>query len=432
MNNSKLRHPLTWVPTLYFAEGLPLWVVLIVAGVMFKSMGISNQDIGHWTGILVLAWTFKPLWSPLLETSNNKRFFVVLFQIIGGIALGLIALTLQLPNSVAVTVALLGVVALASATHDIAADGLYIASLSTKQQTAFAGWQGAFYNASKFVISGGLVVLAGDLQTKYQYPPEKAWAVIFAIMSAGLIGIAIYHLWALPANPAVTTAPTSIKEGFATLIEVIIDFFKKPGIWLSILFILLFRAGEAQVSTIAPLFLLDSRAAGGLGLTTAQVGWAYGAAGTIAFIVGSIIGGYFAGWLGLRRGMVFLIIGMNMPNLAFFFLSSTMPDNLTIITAAIFIENFGFGFGFVGLILYMMQVLSVGKYQTAHYAFGTGFMALGLVLFRTFSGDIQAALGYKHFFLWVILSAIPVLVLSLWIVPKSTEEKLTADPALAV
>ena len=306
----------------------------------------------------------------------------MLFQIIGGVALGLIALTLQVPNSIAVIVALLGVVALASATHDIAADGLYIASLSTKQQTAFAGWQGAFYNASKFVISGGLVVLAGDLQTKMKMPPEQAWSIIFAIMSAGLIGIAIYHWWSLPSNPVSNVAPTSIKEGFKTLLEVIIDFFKKPGIWLSILFILLFRAGEAQVSTIAPLFLLDARTAGGLGLTTAQVGWAYGAAGTIAFIAGSIIGGYFAGWLGLRRGMVFLIIGMNLPNLAFFFLSSTMPENLTVITAAIFIENFGFGFGFVGLILYMMQVLSVGKYQTAHYAFGTGFMALGLVLFR--------------------------------------------------
>jgi PAT family beta-lactamase induction signal transducer AmpG len=279
-----------------------------------------------------------------------------------------------------------------------------------------------FYNASKFVISGGLVVLAGDLQTKMNMAPAQAWSIIFAIMGFGLIALACYHLWSLPSNPVAIVAPTSIKEGFATLYEVIVDFFKKPGVWLGIVFILLFRAGEAQVSTIAPLFLLDTRAAGGLGLTTAQVGWAYGAAGTIAFIAGSIIGGYFAGWLGLRRGMVFLIIGMNFPNLAFYFLSSTMPTNLTIITSAIFVENFGFGFGFVGLILYMMQVLSVGKYQTAHYAFGTGFMALGLVLFRTFSGDIQAALGYKNFFLWVILSAIPVLLLSLWIVPKSSEE----------
>lgn len=427
MNDSKSRHPLTWVPSLYFAEGLPLWVVLIVAGVMFKSMGVSNQEIGHWTGILVLAWAFKPLWSPLLETSNNKRFFVVLFQMIGGVALGLIALTLQFSNTIAVVVALLGVIALASATHDIAADGLYIASLSTKQQTMFAGWQGAFYNASKFVISGGLVVLAGDLQTKMKLPAEQAWSIIFAIMSVGLIAIAIYHLWALPANPQSNTAPTTIKEGFATLREVIVDFFRKPGVWMGILFILLFRAGEAQVSTIAPLFLLDSPAAGGLGLTTAQVGWAYGAAGTIAFIAGSIVGGYFAGWLGLRRSMVFLIIGMNLPNLAFFFLSSAMPSDLTIITAAIFIENFGFGFGFVGLILYMMQVLSVGKYQTAHYAFGTGFMALGLVLFRTFSGDIQAALGYKNFFLWVIISAIPVLILSLRIVPEPKDESIDSE-----
>jgi PAT family beta-lactamase induction signal transducer AmpG len=414
------RHPLTWVPTLYFAEGLPLWVVLIVAGLMLKSMGIGNDQIGHWTGILVLAWTFKPLWSPLLETSNNKRFFIVLFQMIGGVALGLIALCLQLPNAIALAIALLGVVALASATHDIAADGLYIASLSTKQQTAYAGWQGAFYNAAKFVIAGGLVVLAGELETKMA--PAQAWAIIFVIMGAGMVALAVYHIWALPANPVMATQATTLKEGFATLYDVIVDFFKKPGIWLSLLFILLFRAGEAQVSTIAPLFLRDARELGGLGLTTAQVGWAYGTAGTLAFIVGSIVGGYFAGWLGLRRGMVFLILGMNLPNLAFYFLSVTMPSNLTIITAAIFVENFGFGFGFVGLILYMMQVLSVGKYQTAHYAFGTGFMAMGLVLFRTFSGDIQHKLGYQNFFLWVIISAIPVLLLSLRIVPKQNDE----------
>jgi len=215
-------------------------------------MGISNEQIGYWTGILVLAWTFKPLWSPLLETSNNKRFLIVLFQIIGGVALGLIALCLQFPNAIALVVALLGVVALASATHDIAADGLYIASLTSKQQTAYAGWQGAFYNAAKFAIAGGLVVLAGELQTKME--PAQAWAIIFMIMAAGLVMLALYHIWALPANPVVTTQPTSIKEGFATLYDVIVDFFKKPGIWLGLLFILLFRAGEAQVSTIRPLF----------------------------------------------------------------------------------------------------------------------------------------------------------------------------------
>ncbi len=434
MEKPRQRHPLTWVPTLYFAEGLPLWVVLIVVGIMFKSMGVSNQDIGHWTGLLVLAWAFKPLWSPLLETSNNKRLFVILFQIIGGVALGLIALALQFPNTVAVIVALLAVVALASATHDIAADGLYIASLSTHQQTLFAGWQGAFYNTAKFVISGVLVVLAGDLQKKFGFTAEHAWSSIFAIMSVGLIGIALFHSWALPSNPTTSAAPTSVKEGFATLKCVIIDFFQKPGVWLMLLFILLFRAGEAQVSTIAPLFLMDARNLGGLGLSTDQVGWAYGAAGTIAFIVGSIIGGYFANWLGLRRAMFFLILGMNFPNLAFYFLATTMPDNLSIITTAIFVENFGFGFGFVGLILYMMQVLSVGKYQTAHYAFGTGFMALGLVLFRTFSGDIQHALGYQHFFLWVLISAIPVLLLSLRIVPEwagKEREETPAAPTLA-
>lgn len=418
MKNTSARHPLTWVPTLYFAEGLPLWVVLIAASIMLKSMGVSNQDIGHWTGLITLAWAFKPLWSPLLETTHNKRMLVVVFQVIGGTALGLAALALQFPHSVAIIVALLGVLAFASATHDIAADGLYIASLSTQQQTLFAGWQGAFYNTAKFVVSGVLVALAGTLETRAQLAPEQAWSIVFGIMGAGLIGLGIYHSWALPANPKQEQAPLTLSQSMRTFWLVIVEFFAKPGVFLSILFILLFRAGEAQVSSIAPLFLKEARELGGLGMSTEQIGWTYGAAGTIAFILGSIAGGYFANFLGLRRALFFLVLGMNFPNIAFYFLAITTPTDLNIITAAIFVENFGFGFGFVGLILYMMQVLSVGKYQTAHYAFGTGFMALGLVLFRTFSGDIQHALGYQNFFLWVLLSALPVLILSLRIVPE--------------
>jgi MFS transporter, PAT family, beta-lactamase induction signal transducer AmpG len=403
------RSPITWVPTLYFAEGLPLWVVLVVARQMYKSMGVANDQIARWTSLLVLAWAFKPLWSPFLETVGSKKSIIILFQLIGGASMGLLALTLQLPSSFALTIALLGVVAFASATHDIAADGLYIASLSSRQQAEYAGWQGGFYNTAKFVAVGGLVVLAGNLEKSMA--PAQAWMIIFLILGASMGLLALYHSRALPGSTAVTEKVT-VRGAFLTLREVFIDFFKKPGIWLAILFVLLFRAGEAQVTTIAQLFLRDARIVGGLGLTTEQVGWAYGTAGTLAFIVGSIVGGYFAAWLGLRRAIFFLVLGMNLPNVAFCYLSWSMPTDLTIITTAIFVENFGFGFGFVGLILYLMQVVSVGKYQTAHYAFGTGLMALGLFLFGSISGDIQIALGYQKFFVWVLLSAIPVLVLS--------------------
>ncbi len=411
------RSPITWVPTLYFAEGLPLWVVLLVAGQMYKSMGIGNDTISFWTGIIGFAWVFKPLWSPFLEALGTNRAQVVVFQFIGGASLTVLAFTLNLPGFFAWSIAMLGLVAIASATHDIAADGLYIASLNTRLQAEYAGWQGAFYNAAKFASAGGLLILAGHLEKAM--PVERAWTVIFVILGATLIALGLYHLWALPRGNSETHQAHSMAEAMGTLQEVFVAFFRKPGIWLAILFIILFRAGEGQVGNIAPLFLRDPRSAGGLGLDPTQVGWAYGTAGTLAFIFGSIVGGYFAAWLGLRRAMVYLIIGMNLPNLAFFYLSAVMPTDITLIVAAIFVENLGFGFGFVGLILYMMQVVAPGKYQTAHYAFGTGFMALGMVIFRSMSGKIQLALGYQNFFLFVLLCAVPVLLLSLRIVPPN-------------
>jgi PAT family beta-lactamase induction signal transducer AmpG len=332
---------------------------------------------------------------------------------VGGASLVVLGLALDLPAFFAASIVMLGIVAVASATHDIAADGLYIASLAAKQQAEFAGWQGAFYNAAKFASAGGLLILAGQLEKVM--PVVQAWTIVFGILGAVLVVLGLYHWWALPRQAAAHQAHT-MAQALSTLQEVFVAFFRKPGIWLAILFIILFRAGEAQVTNIAPLFLRDARSAGGLGLDPTEVGWAYGTAGTLAFIAGSIVGGYFAAWLGLRRALPWLIVGMNLPNVAFFYPSAAMPADLALIVAAIFVENLGFGF--VGLILFMMQVVSPGSFRTAHYAFGTGFMALGLVIFRSISGDIQLALGYRSFF-FVLLCAIPVFLLSFRIVPRN-------------
>ncbi|WP_426192073.1 MFS transporter [Massilia sp. DWR3-1-1] len=406
-----VRHPLAWVPTLYLAQGLPFYAVALVAGLMFKSMGVANDAIAHWTGVLGLAWVFKALWSPFLELARSKKAVVVLFQLTGGVALAGVALALQLPGWFAASLALLAVVALASSTHDIAADGLYIASLSARQQAAYAGWQGAFFNGAKFLSLGGLVILAGMLEPRIGVAP--AWSLIFGLLGAALAALAAYHLWALPgtAHGGALAAP-SARAVAATLVDVIRAFFAKPGIWLAILFIILFRAGEGQIQTIGPLFLRDARALGGLGLSTAEVGAVYGTAGTLAFLAGSIGGGYFTARLGLRRAMPWLILAMNLPNLVFWYLSAVQPSSLALVAAALGVEMFGYGFGFVGVILFIMQVVASGKYQTAHYALGTGFMQLGFVLFKFISGDIQQALGYRHFFVWVMVAAIPVLVLS--------------------
>jgi PAT family beta-lactamase induction signal transducer AmpG len=404
------RHPLAWVPTLYLAQGLPFYSVALVAGLMFKSMGVPNEQIARWTGVLGLAWVFKALWSPFLELASSKKRVVVVLQVTGGIALGVLSFALQLPAWFALAIGLLGIVSLASSTHDIAADGLYIASLSARQQAAYAGWQGAFFNGAKFLSLGGLVILAGFLEQRVG--ASAAWATVFALLGALLAGLGLYHAWALPGTltPAVTGA--SMRGAADVLVDVVRAFFAKPGIWMGIVFILLFRLAEGQVQTIGPLFLRDARALGGLGLSTQEVGAIYGTAGTAAFLVGSILGGWFTSRVGLARAMLVLILAMNVPNLVFWYLSAMQPDSLGWITAALSLEMFGYGFGFVGMILFIMQAIAPGRYQTAHYALGSGFMQLGFVLSKVVSGDIQQLLGYRHFFLWVVLSALPVLVLT--------------------
>ncbi|HJV61828.1 MAG TPA: MFS transporter [Albitalea sp.] len=404
------RSPFTWVPSLYFAQGLPFFAVNVVMALMYKSMGVPNEQIARWSGLLSLAWGIKWLWSPFLELAPSKKAIVVVFQLLGGAGLCLVALSLQLPNYFLVGIAALTLVSLASATHDIASDGLYIASLDARQQAEYAGWQGAFFNVARFISMGGLVILAGHLEKSLGV--ANAWSVVFSLFGATMLVLGLYHGWALPGTRNAVRADRSLRGVARTLWDVLVAFLGKPGIWLAIFFIIMFRAGEGQVQTIGPLFLRDARSVGGLGLTTGEVGWAYGTAGTIAFIVGSIVGGYFAAWLGLRRAMLWLILAMNLPSAAFVFLSSAMPTHFAVIAAALSLEMFGYGFGFVGVILYLMQVVSVGRYQTAHYAIGSGVMGLGMSLFKSISGDIQTALGYQNFFIWGLLCAVPVLVLS--------------------
>ena len=425
-NENNIRNPKIWVPSLYLAQGLPFFAVAIVANQMLKSMGVPNDELNHWTGLIGFAWVFKPLWSPFLELASSKKLIVVAFQILGGLCLGGVALALQAPFWFAAAMAMLALVGIASATHDIACDGLYITSLDEKGQAAYAGWTGTFFNAAKFLTTGGLLLLAGHFEKTIGVVP--AWTICFSILAAVMIALGLYNSWALPLARNEVKPDHNAAAVARTLWDVIVEFFKKPGIWVSIVFIILFRAGEAQVQSIGPLFLREARNLGGLGLSTAEVGAVYGTVGTVAFLIGSIGGGYFTSWLSLKRAILWLIIAVNLPNVAFYLLSVYQPTDLAVIGAALSVEMFGYGFGFVGLILYMMQVVAPGKYQTAHYAFSTGIMQLGFVLFKLFSGDIQISLGYQHFFVWVMLSAIPVAILS-QIIPMAARPQPAEETA---
>jgi len=423
-NTNQKRHPATWVPTLYFAEGLPFVATATVSVLMYKSLGLSDSEIALFTTLVMWPWTMKPLWSPLLEMFKTKKHFVVITQFIGGIAFGILALSLPLDGFLQYSLIMFVIIAFNSATHDIAADGVYINTLTLKQQAQYVGWQGAFYNVAKVLSQGALVYVAGKLELTIGV--TEAWMIVMGLIGVILILLSLYHLRMLPSGGA-TGSVESVSEAFKTFTEVIKSFFKKTNIMWGLAFIILFRSAEGQLTKIVPLFMRATREDGGLGLLTSDIGIAYGIFGAAAFVTGALLGGYFVSRRGLKSSIFILCIVFNLPDVVYAYLAWSTPENFAIICGAISLEWFGYGFGFVGLTLFMMQQIAPGKYKMAHYAFATAVMNLGFLLPSMVSGYISDYLGYKYFFLWVLVATIPSFLVA-WLVPfKKEEPELASD-----
>ena len=414
------KSPIYWIPSTWFAMGLPFVALAAASSIMYKNMGISDSQIAFWTSLIMLPWTIKPLWGPFLEMFKTKKFFVYTTQMFTGCLFGLVALTLQTDHFFSLSIAVFAIIAFSGATHDTAADGVYLNELTPKLQAQYVGWQGAFYNVAKVLSGGALVYLAGELEKKYGI--ASAWMTVMFIYGIIMVLLGLYNMKMLPAGGAVAQV-NSVKEGFDTLKDVIITFFQKKNIWYSLCFIVLYRFAEGQAIKITPLFFKAARADGGLGLDTSQIGILYGVFGAIAFVLGSIAAGYFVSNKGLnRKTLMMLCAFFNVPFIAYAFLAITVPENLYIIGSAVAIEYFGYGFGFVGLILFIMQNIAPGKYKMAHYAFGSGLMNLGFMIPSMISGFVSDFLGYKEFFIWVLISTIPAFIIT-WLVPlKKVEE----------
>jgi|FLOH01.1.fsa_nt_gi MFS transporter, PAT family, beta-lactamase induction signal transducer AmpG len=409
----KSKHPATWVPTLYFAEGLPFVATATVSVLMYKSLGLSDAQIALFTTLVMWPWTLKPLWGPLLEMFKTKKHFVIGTQFIGGVAFGLLALSLPLDGFVRYSLAMFVIIAFNSATHDIAADGVYINTLSPDQQARYVGWQGAFYNVAKVLSQGALVYVAGRLEVTIGV--TEAWMVVMGLFGSILILIGLYHIKMLPSGGA-STGVQSFGEAFETFGQIVKDFFQKSNIWWGIAFIILFRTAEGQLTKIVPLFMRAAREDGGLGLMTSDIGIAYGIFGAAAFVIGSISGGYFVARRGLKSSIFILALVFNLPDVVYAYLAYALPTSFAVICTAITIEWFGYGFGFVGIILFMMQQIAPGKYKMAHYAFATAVMNLGFMLPSMVSGYISDYIGYQNFFLWVMVATIPSFLVA-WFVP---------------
>ena len=425
-NNPTRKSPLRWVPSAYFAMGLPFVILNMVCVLMFKGLGIADSQITLWTSIIMFPWTLKFLWSPLLELVPNKRIIVVATQILSGAGFACVALALHLPHFFAICIGLLAVVAFSGATHDIALDGLYMAELSEQDQAKYIGWQGAFYNIAKLVATGLLVYLAGVLidwqKTAGATDGEAAlysWTIIMGAAAVLLIILGIYHRIALPEGKR--SEDTEKKSSLQELKEVISDFFSKKNIWIYIAFIILYRLGEGFVMKIVPLFLKSSVAEGGLGLSEQQIGLYYGTFGAAAFVLGSLLAGYYISHFGLKKTLFSLVCIFNLPFLVYAYFAWAQPDSIILIGGGIVLEYFGYGFGFVGLTLFMMQQVAPGKHQMAHYAFASAIMNLSVMVTGAASGFLSDALGYKIFFLAVMVTTIPIFILSK-LVPFRPEE----------
>ncbi len=399
-----------WIPSLYFAEGLPYVIVMSVAVIMFKRLGISNTDIALYTSWLYIPWVIKPLWSPIVDIFKTKRWWILITQIIIGAGLAGIVLTLPGPNPFRYSLAFLWLLAFSSATHDIAIDGFYMLALDKKEQAYYIGIRNTFYRLSTIGGQGLLVMLAGLWEISYgaSSPAEiavpKAWSNAFYV-SAIIFGLFfIYHNFMLPHPPSdKKISGSSLSK---TFLESFGDFFRKKQLLSTLAFILLYRFAESQLAKLASPFLLDAREKGGLGLDTLDVGFIYGTMGIIALTAGGIIGGVLIARNGLKYWVGWMAIAMNLPNLVYLYMAYARPENMALISSCVAFEQFGYGFGFTSLIYYMIQ-FSEGKYQTAHYALCTGFMAFGMMLPGMISGWIQEHIGYQHFFIWIMLCTIP-------------------------
>ncbi|MCR4824828.1 MAG: MFS transporter [Bacteroidales bacterium] len=394
------KSPWFWIPTLYFAEGIPYFIVNVISVTMFKRLGMSNGDLAMYTSLLYLPWVIKPLWSPFVDLIRTKRWWILGMQALCTAGFAALALSVS-PDVFGLSLVIFYVIAFASATHDIAADGFYMLALDEKQQSVFVGIRSTFYRIASVFGQGVIVVLAGLLEERSGNIP-RAWSITLLVCAVLFALITLWHWRFLPKVETEDRADGSMQAVFRGFLETWKTFFQKPGVWLAILFMLLYRLPEALSVKMLTPFLLDPADQGGLGLSTAQSGLVYGTVGVIALTVGGILGGLYAARKGLKESMWPMSMALALPCAVYLFLAAAQPSQLWIIYLCVALDQFGYGFGFTAYMLYMMR-FSEGEFKTSHYAICTAFMALSMMLPGFFAGWMQEAVGYVGFFIIVMV-----------------------------
>jgi PAT family beta-lactamase induction signal transducer AmpG len=419
----KDNKPWYWIPFLNFTSGFPYAIIISVSVIMYKDLGIDNQDIGFYTSLLYLPWVIKPIWSPFIDLYATKRKWFLSMQLLIAVTFLIVGVTISFNHFFILSLALFWVGAFASASNDVASDGYYMLALAKEQQAFFLGIRSTFYRLSMLTGNGLIVILAGFLENKFG-DNTKAWSYTMVVVALIAISLTIYNFFSTPKVEESNESEASQKPSFN---EVFTTFFQKKQIGIALAFILLFRLGESQLLKMLTPFLIDDKTKGGMGLATEDVGIIYGTFGVIALVIGGILGGIVISKDGLRKWMLRMFLAMHLPIIGFVLLAYFHPTSVYFIYAAVIAEQFGYGFGFAAFMMYLIYVAD-GESKTSHYAIATGFMALGMMLPGMASGFIQKYLGYGNFFIWVFIATIPGLILSQYLnypeeYGKKTEEK---------
>ena len=418
MKKSK-RSAWSWIPTLYFAEGLPYFAVMSLAVIMYQNMGLSDKEVAFYTSWLGLPWVIKPIWSPFIDIIRTKRFWVLSMQSLMAAAFACIAFFMPTTFFIQGTMACFALMAFASATHDIAADGYYMLALTPKEQSFFVGLRNTFYRCGSIFGQGVLVMLAGLLAEGKIFPEFKgdvvlSWTMVFYLLCAIFIALFFYHSRTMPKieENQDSCNNQSVKHLLEAFFKTIVSFFQKQHIGWALFFILTYRLGESQLAKIAPLFVLATPEKGGLGLSTTTVGGIYGTLGVIALLLGGIVAGIMVSRKGLKYWIIPMALAINIPDILYVFLAWIQCSNLWIITSCVVIEQFGYGIGFAAYMLYLIYIAR-GAHKTAHYAIATGLMAAGMAFPGMIAGWLSDNLGYTSFFIIVCLCTIPGILASL-------------------
>ncbi|MCP6759655.1 MAG: MFS transporter [Fischerella sp. CENA71] len=408
---AKFTSPWAFIPTLYFASGVPYVIINTVSVIFYKKLGISNAQIALWTSFLYLPWVIKMFWGPFVDIYSTKRTWILATQLTMFSCLGLLAFSLQLPNFFFISLGILTIGALISATYDIATDGFYLLALSPEQQAFFVGIRSLFYRLSIIFCSGILVFIAGQLEVKLQNIP-LSWSISLGISALIIAIIFIINRFVLPFPASDIRRQTGETEE-ASFVQIITSYFQQQKILAILAFILLYRFGEAMLLKIASLFLLDKPEVGGLGLSTSDLGLLYGTFGVISLISGGILGGVVISKYGLKKCLWPMALAMNLPDLFYVYMAYHQPA-INLVYLLVSLEQFGYGFGFTAFSVYLMYI-SQGEYKTSHFAISTGIMALGMMLPGVISGYIQQYFGYPLFFILVCVLTIPGMISMLFI-----------------